>query len=71
LPDDVRLLDLLDVDATDPADVLRSWDARPATTTAVIGMDAEGVASIDLRRDGPHAWSQEQQVRESPNCCRP
>ena len=55
LPTDVRLLDLLAVDATDPTCVLAGWQRCPATTSVVVGVDADGAAAIDLRRDGPHA----------------
>jgi len=55
LPTDVRLLDLLEVDATDATAVLAAWQRCAATTSVVVGVDAEGPAAIDLRRDGPHA----------------
>ena len=55
LPADVRLLDLLEVDATDPTCVLAGWQRCAATTSVVVGVDADGPAAIDLRRDGPHA----------------
>ncbi len=55
LPSAVRLLDLLACDATDPADVLRQWREQPSSTCAPVGVDAEGVATLDLRTDGPHA----------------
>ncbi|NNM46291.1 FtsK/SpoIIIE domain-containing protein [Knoellia koreensis] len=38
----------------DPSQVRDWWEVTPATTTAVIGVDAEGAASIDLAADGPH-----------------
>lgn len=55
LPRDVRLLDLLDDDPTDPTQLVKGWQRFPATTSAVIGVDAEGPFELDLRRDGPHA----------------
>lgn len=55
LPDDVRLADLLGVDATDPDQVLAGWTRCAASTSAVVGVDCDGPAVVDLRRDGPHA----------------
>lgn len=55
LPSDVRLLDLLDVDTADPAAILDGWNRCGASTSAVIGVDHDGPAEVDLRRDGPHA----------------
>ena len=54
LPTDVRLLDLLDVDATDPTSVIGGWSRCPATTLVTLGVGPEGLAVVDLRRDGPH-----------------
>ncbi len=54
LSTDVRLLDLLDVDATDPAAVVSGWNRCGATTRVTLGVGTEGPAVVDLRRDGPH-----------------
>ncbi|HEX8496428.1 MAG TPA: FtsK/SpoIIIE domain-containing protein, partial [Actinomycetales bacterium] len=55
LPADVRLLDLLPCDATDPVAVTGLWAAGGASTRVVVGVDQDGPAVLDLRRDGPHA----------------
>lgn len=55
LPVSVRLLDVLPCDATDPAAVLRQWRERPSSTRVPVGLDVDGVATLDLRTDGPHA----------------
>lgn len=55
LPADVRLVDLLPCDARDPRAVAQLWAARPSTTQVVVGVDQDGPAELDLRRDGPHA----------------
>jgi len=55
LPGDVRLLDLLDLAEPDPAAVAARWQARPASTTALIGVGYNGPLSVDLAADGPHA----------------
>lgn len=54
LPDQVALLDLFDLDATDPDAVLAAWRERPRSTVAPIGRGVHGVHHLDLRRDGPH-----------------
>ncbi|MEO7745933.1 MAG: FtsK/SpoIIIE domain-containing protein [Actinomycetota bacterium] len=54
LPTDVRLLDLLDVDATDPADIIEGWNRCPAGTVVTLGVGPDGPTAIDLRQDGPH-----------------
>ncbi|WP_137122604.1 FtsK/SpoIIIE domain-containing protein [Segeticoccus rhizosphaerae] len=54
-PDVARLLEVLDVDATDPAQVRDHWSARPRSTAFVLGAGADSPEIVDLRRDGPHA----------------
>ncbi len=54
LPTDVRLLDLLDVDATDPASIVGGWNRCAATTLVTLGVGPDGPVVVDLRRDGPH-----------------
>ena len=53
-PDEVRLLDVLPFDATDPTDVRARWEAADGPV-AVVGATSEGPWWLDLRRDGPHA----------------
>ncbi|MGH8776466.1 MAG: FtsK/SpoIIIE domain-containing protein [Jiangellaceae bacterium] len=55
----VRLLDLLDTTDSRPskparADVAAGWEAAPRSTTALLGLAANGPFRIDLARDGPH-----------------
>ncbi len=53
-PDEVRLLDVLPFDATDPTAVRARWEAADGPV-AVVGATREGPWWLDLRRDGPHA----------------
>jgi S-DNA-T family DNA segregation ATPase FtsK/SpoIIIE len=52
LPDRVRFTAL-----TDTTDVMAGWRRSPAgrSTTALLGVGADGPVTVDLRRDGPHA----------------
>jgi S-DNA-T family DNA segregation ATPase FtsK/SpoIIIE len=52
VPASARLLDVLDLNAP-TAETVRARMGR--TTEAVIGVDADGPFTVDLRRDGPHA----------------
>ncbi|WP_327000999.1 FtsK/SpoIIIE domain-containing protein [Dactylosporangium sp. NBC_01737] len=54
LPREVRLLDLLDLEPPDPAELLRRWERRPASTTFMLGRGYDGPLALDLVRDGPH-----------------
>lgn len=54
LPREVRLLDLLDLEPPDPAELLRRWERRPASTTFMLGRGYDGPVALDLVRDGPH-----------------
>ncbi|WP_344553764.1 FtsK/SpoIIIE domain-containing protein [Pseudokineococcus marinus] len=55
VPASARLLDCLGLDRPDGADVLARWRREGRTTRAVLGVGYDGVAAVDLRRDGPHA----------------
>ncbi len=52
LPGSARLLDL--VGAGTPDSVADRWRTGSPSTSAVIGVSADGPAHLDLRRDGPH-----------------
>ncbi|MEV8637942.1 FtsK/SpoIIIE domain-containing protein [Streptosporangium sp. NPDC051023] len=52
LPGSARLLDLLDLPAVSGAALAERWGR---TTEAVIGAGPDGIFSVDLRTDGPHA----------------
>lgn len=55
IPDRVDLLELLGIDEPKPAEIVAMWRGAPASLRAVIGADSDGVVSIDLAEDGPHA----------------
>ncbi|MGW7003162.1 FtsK/SpoIIIE domain-containing protein [Streptomyces sp. NPDC054933] len=55
LPTAARLLTLLNMPNPTGADIERIWRAGGATTTAPIGVGADGTFSLDIRGDGPHA----------------
>lgn len=55
VPSSSRLLDVLGMPEARLEDVLRSWRRARPTTRAVIGEDAEGTFTVDVRADGPHA----------------
>jgi DNA segregation ATPase FtsK/SpoIIIE, S-DNA-T family len=57
VPDAVRLLDLLDGEDLGTEHVRAAWDASPEgrSTTALLGVGADGPVRVDLRTDGPHA----------------
>jgi S-DNA-T family DNA segregation ATPase FtsK/SpoIIIE len=55
LPTDVRLLDLLQIDPTDPTAVSIAWDRRPRSTRVPIGVGPAGEPVVlDLAANGPH-----------------
>ncbi|HET7475600.1 MAG TPA: FtsK/SpoIIIE domain-containing protein [Dermatophilaceae bacterium] len=54
LPAQVRLLDLLPFDGTDPGAVSTHWSARPASTHVVLGAGPHAPYAVDLAQDGPH-----------------
>jgi len=55
VPTSARLLDCLGIGRPGEQDVLASWERDGRTTRAVLGLGYDGVAAVDLRRDGPHA----------------
>ena len=55
VPTSARLLDLLGLDPPTGDTVRSRWQLGGRTTAAVVGVTADGVCTIDLRRDGPHA----------------
>ncbi|MGW7818679.1 FtsK/SpoIIIE domain-containing protein [Streptomyces puniciscabiei] len=55
LPTSARLLNLLNLPDPTGVDVERVWQAGGATTSAPIGLAADGPFVLDIRRDGPHA----------------
>ncbi len=55
LPQQVRLLELLELEPPRAADLLARWARRPATTSFALGTGYDGPLTLDLVRDGPHA----------------
>jgi S-DNA-T family DNA segregation ATPase FtsK/SpoIIIE len=55
LPAQVRLTELLGLEEPEPEQIAARWLARPASTVAPIGVGYDGVVSVDLAADGPHA----------------
>ncbi|MDF9813831.1 FtsK/SpoIIIE domain-containing protein [Streptomyces sp. SPB162] len=55
LPTAARLLNLLQMPDPTGADIERIWMHGGSTTTAPIGIGADGPFHLDIRRDGPHA----------------
>ncbi|MFF4837288.1 FtsK/SpoIIIE domain-containing protein [Streptomyces sp. NPDC001315] len=55
LPTAARLLTLLGLPDPTGADVERIWRAGGSTTSAPVGIAADGTFTLDIRRDGPHA----------------
>ncbi|MFD7873696.1 FtsK/SpoIIIE domain-containing protein [Streptomyces sp. NPDC059766] len=55
LPTAARLLTLLGLPDPTGADVERIWRAGGSTTSAPVGIAADGPFVLDIRRDGPHA----------------
>jgi len=56
LPESARLLDILDPQPGDPVDaesLAERWRRRPRSTSAVLGVGADGVYAVDLAGDGP------------------
>ncbi|GAA4621773.1 FtsK/SpoIIIE domain-containing protein [Actinoallomurus vinaceus] len=54
VPREARLLEILGMPTPTAAHVQAIWAAGGRTTTAPIGLSADGVFTIDLRVDGPH-----------------
>jgi S-DNA-T family DNA segregation ATPase FtsK/SpoIIIE len=57
LPDSVRLLPLLELEAVTADEIRRRWRraGMPAAPAGPVGVTEQGVFSLDLERDGPHA----------------
>ncbi|WP_460446271.1 FtsK/SpoIIIE domain-containing protein [Angustibacter aerolatus] len=55
VPHRVSLTDLLGPGAAGAAAIATTWAAAPRSTRAPLGVDGDGVVTIDLVRDGPHA----------------
>jgi DNA segregation ATPase FtsK/SpoIIIE, S-DNA-T family len=55
VPATVRLLDLIGLSNPDALSVGERWRLGGRTTSAVIGVGAEGPLTLDLSADGPHA----------------
>ncbi|MGV9890301.1 FtsK/SpoIIIE domain-containing protein [Streptomyces sp. NPDC003395] len=55
LPTSARLLNLLSMPNPTGIDVERIWQSGGSTTSAPIGVAADGPFVLDIRRDGPHA----------------
>ena len=54
IPSVARLLDLIGMPDPSPDDVAGLWNRFGRTTSAAIGVGADGPFGIDLRSDGPH-----------------
>ncbi|MDN3357076.1 FtsK/SpoIIIE domain-containing protein [Actinomadura sp. DC4] len=54
IPPSARLLELLRMPSPTAAQIQSVWQAGGRTTWVPIGVSADGVFSVDLRRDGPH-----------------
>lgn len=54
VPDQVRLLTLLDMETPTPQAVRARWSAAPADITMALGTGAGGPLTVNLRTDGPH-----------------
>lgn len=55
IPNESRLLDVLQLDPPTADDIETGWLLSPRSTRAVIGESLDGAFSIDLAADGPHA----------------
>jgi S-DNA-T family DNA segregation ATPase FtsK/SpoIIIE len=54
IPQEARLLDILQMPAPSATRIQAIWQNGGRTTTVPIGVSADGVFSVDLRADGPH-----------------
>ena len=54
IPTSCGLLEVIGVDAHDDAEVCRRWSS-PAHLATAIGLGSDGIVTIDLQQDGPHA----------------
>lgn len=55
LPGSVRLWDLLELDDLEPTTLAARWERNDGRAFTPLGVSTDGVFSIDLGRDGPHA----------------
>lgn len=55
IPRSSRFLEIINMPEPSAQEVLKRWHGEAQTTEAVIGEDAEGLFSLDIRADGPHA----------------
>ncbi|MFJ3722025.1 FtsK/SpoIIIE domain-containing protein [Streptomyces sp. NPDC090045] len=55
LPTAARLLNLLGMPDPTGSDIEKVWRAGGSTTSAPVGIAADGTFTLDIRRDGPHA----------------
>ncbi|WP_329133165.1 FtsK/SpoIIIE domain-containing protein [Streptomyces sp. NBC_01476] len=55
LPDQVSLLDLLDLEPPDGEVIAERWQRRPASTSVLLGQGFDRPTAFDLVKDGPHA----------------
>ena len=54
VPATARLLDLVAPSGLTPPDVAAGWRRQPRSTSALLGVAADGPYAVDLQRDGPH-----------------
>ena len=54
VPAAARLLDLVAPSGLTPPDVAAGWRRQPRSTSALLGVAADGPYAVDLQRDGPH-----------------
>ncbi|MEV5594286.1 FtsK/SpoIIIE domain-containing protein [Streptomyces sp. NPDC052496] len=54
LPDRVKLLDLLNLEPPQAAELAARWTKRPASTGVLLGAGYTGPVTFDLVKDGPH-----------------
>lgn len=57
IPDQIDLVELMDVDLGDPDDLIRRWaqvDAAGGDGVVVLGADGSGAIELDLVSEGPH-----------------
>ena len=54
IPPTCRLFDLFPDDVLDPANIAHRWHTAGKTTSAIVGMGADGPERLDIAADGPH-----------------
>jgi len=55
LPATARLVELVGAARLSARGLCEAWRREPRSTRAVLGVTVDGVLTVDLRRDGPHA----------------